>query len=73
MAKKGKASAEVAAKVAEKVSDCKSCGSGLKKMPFDSRHKDFQVLVCDNRACDLYRQFQGKEGEIPEGVNIIFV
>jgi len=52
---------------------CKHCGSKLKKVPYDSRHKDFFVLICNNPGCDMYRQFQGKEGKQPEGVNVRLV
>ena len=51
-------------------SKCKGCGSKLKKVLWDSRHKVFFVLVCNNPACDMYKQFQGKEGKQPEGITI---
>ena len=54
--------------------DCKGCGKELKKIKFNSRSKaEFYVHVCDNPECAIYRYFQGHEGNIPEGLNLVEV
>jgi len=57
-----------------KLSGCKGCGKELEKIDFNSRSKaKLYVHVCDKPDCNLYRYFQGHEGPIPEGLNIIEV
>ncbi len=57
----------------EKLPDCKSCSQELTKIDFNSREGNLYVHVCDHPECDLYRRFQGHEGSIPEGLNIVEV
>ena len=72
---KGKTRAKPAAVETKKaeVKQCKSCSQELRRMPWDSRSEGFYVFVCINKSCDLYNRFQDKEGEIPHGINIVFV
>lgn len=58
----------------EKLPDCKGCGKELIKIKFNSRSEaKFYVHVCNHPECNLYRYFQGHEGPIPEGLNIVEV
>lgn len=52
---------------------CKSCSQELTKIDFNSREGNLYVHVCDHPDCDLYRRFQGHEGDIPEGLNLVEV
>lgn len=65
--------AEVIAPEPEVVSfgKCKSCGSELKKLLYDSRAKEpLYLYVCDKVGCPIYQQPQKYEGDLPAGMNI---
>ena len=50
---------------------CKACGKELTNLPFNSREGNLYVYVCNHAECELYRHFQGHEGDIPEGLNLV--
>lgn len=50
---------------------CKACGKELTKLLFNSREGNLYVHVCNHPECELYRHFQGHEGDIPEGLRLV--
>jgi len=56
-----------------KLPNCKACSKELTNLPFNSREGNLYVHVCNHPECNLHRYFQGHEGSIPEGLNIVEV
>lgn len=60
--------------VKAEVLKCKSCGSELKKILFDSKAEErIYLYVCDKRNCLLYRQPQQYDGPKSSRIHFILV
>jgi len=63
---------KVEPEVKAEVYKCKSCGSELKKILFDSKATEpVYLYVCDVRNCPLYRQPQEYDGPKSERIHFI--
>ena len=66
--------AKVELEVKAEVYKCKSCGSELKRIVFDSKAEvPIYLYVCDKRNCPFYRQPQGYDGPPSERIHFILV